>query len=107
MAWSVACIFILPTLVRDSETVNPLKLLRNSAGTLKRTWGELIIGFVGLELAFGLIFMVLLILAMLGAGIGRILSRAAISNGRLRGWYWGELARCCSSPFRFHGSAAS
>jgi hypothetical protein len=47
--WSVACIFIIPTLVRDTETTNPLQLLRHSAGTLKCTWGELIIGFVGVE----------------------------------------------------------
>jgi len=47
--WSVASIFIIPTLVRDTETINPLQLLRHSAGTLKRTWGELIIGFVGME----------------------------------------------------------
>jgi hypothetical protein len=49
-AWSVACVFIIPTLVRDTETTNPLKLLRHSAGTLKRTWGELAIGFIGVEL---------------------------------------------------------
>jgi len=68
VAWSIACIFIIPTLVRDAETTNPLKLLRNSAGTIKRTWGELIVGFVGLELAFGMVFLVLL--AMFGVGIG-------------------------------------
>lgn len=48
-AWSMACVFIIPTLVRDKETTNPVKLLRHSAGTLKRTWGELVVGFVGLE----------------------------------------------------------
>jgi hypothetical protein len=63
-AWSVACIFIVPTLVRENETVDPLKLLRTSAGTLKRTWGELVIGFVGLELASGL----LLLAALLAGG---------------------------------------
>jgi uncharacterized membrane protein YeaQ/YmgE (transglycosylase-associated protein family) len=47
--WSVASIFIIPTLVRDTETTNPLQLLRHSAGTLKRTWGELVIGFVSME----------------------------------------------------------
>jgi hypothetical protein len=47
--WSLASIFIIPTLVRDTETINPLQLLRHSAGTLKRTWGELVIGFVGME----------------------------------------------------------
>ncbi|HEY2328596.1 MAG TPA: DUF6159 family protein [Verrucomicrobiae bacterium] len=68
--WSVACIFIIPTLVRDTETSNPLKLLCNSAGTLKRTWGELIIGFAGLELAFGLIFMLYLLMVAVVAGVG-------------------------------------
>lgn len=63
-AWSVACIFIIPTLVRENETVNPLKLLHTSAGTLKRTWGELVIGFIGLELASGL----LLLAALLAGG---------------------------------------
>lgn len=48
-AWSVASIFIIPTLVRDTETTSPLQLLRHSAGTLKRTWGELVIGFVSME----------------------------------------------------------
>ncbi|HEY5043310.1 MAG TPA: DUF6159 family protein [Verrucomicrobiae bacterium] len=47
--WSVASIFIIPTLVHDTETINPLQLLRHSAGTLKRTWAELVIGFVGVE----------------------------------------------------------
>ena len=47
--WSLASIFIIPTLVRDTETTNPLQLLRHSADTLKRTWGELVIGFVGME----------------------------------------------------------
>lgn len=70
IAWSVACIFIIPTLVRDTETVNPLKLLRNSAGTLKRTWGELVIGFVGLELAFGFVFTIAVLLAVAIGGIG-------------------------------------
>lgn len=50
-AWSVACIFIIPTLVRDRETTNPVQLLRHSAGTLKRTWGELVVGFIGFQVA--------------------------------------------------------
>lgn len=66
--WSTACIFVIPTLVRDTETSNPLKLLRNSVGTLRNTWGELVIGFVGLELAFSFIFMTLLLLAIVSAG---------------------------------------
>jgi hypothetical protein len=69
LAWSAACIFIIPTLVRDEETANPLVLLRHSAATLRRTWGELIVGFVGLEMVFGAIFMGLMGMAVL-AGVG-------------------------------------
>jgi hypothetical protein len=66
-AWSMACVFIIPTLVRDTEIENPLKLLRHSAGTLKRAWGELIVGFIGLETALIFIIVpVLLILVMVG-----------------------------------------
>jgi len=65
VVWSVACIFIIPTLVRDAETSNPVKLLGNSARTLKCTWGEVVIGFAGLEMVSGIIFL----LAM-GAFVG-------------------------------------
>ena len=51
LAWSVSCIFILPTLVRDTATINPVQLLKNSASTLRTTWGELVIGYVGVEAA--------------------------------------------------------
>ena len=67
-AWSVACIFIIPTLVRDTETENPVKLLRHSAGTLKRTWGELVVGFVGLDaLLFFIIIPVIFLAGMIGS----------------------------------------
>jgi hypothetical protein len=71
MAWSISCVFIIPTLVRDVETTNPVKLLRHSADTLKRTCGELVVGFVGLQLLFvlivaPLIFAIFLVLWGLG-----------------------------------------
>jgi hypothetical protein len=69
----VACIFIIPTLVRDKETTNPLKLLRNSVGTLRGTWGELVIGIVGLELASGtILFVAFLLIIMSGVAAGFI-----------------------------------
>jgi hypothetical protein len=73
-AWSVACIFIIPTLVRDTETTNPVQLLRHSAGTLKRTWGELVVGFVGFQMAVVLIIVPLFIFMFVAAGFsGHIL----------------------------------
>jgi len=46
--WSVACLFVIPVLVENSSA-NPILALRHSASILKRTWGEAIIGYVGLS----------------------------------------------------------
>ncbi|HEY5233637.1 MAG TPA: DUF6159 family protein [Verrucomicrobiae bacterium] len=62
--WSVACIFIIPTLVRDTESKSPIRLLQNSVGTLRRTWGETIVGFVGIQL-FAFLSMSMLIIGIL------------------------------------------
>jgi hypothetical protein len=48
--WSVAAVFAIPVIVRRDES-NPLAVLRDSALTLKRTWGESLVGFVGIKLA--------------------------------------------------------
>ncbi len=55
--WSIACVFVIPTLIREEKTTNPITLLRGSAGTLKRSWGELVVGFVGLEMISGLLLL--------------------------------------------------
>jgi hypothetical protein len=48
--WSVACVFVVPVIVA-SGSANPVELLRNSASTLKKTWGESLIGYVGITFA--------------------------------------------------------
>jgi len=47
MVWSVASVFVIPVIVRE-ENANPFTLLRTSAATLKKTWGESLIGYVGI-----------------------------------------------------------
>ncbi|HXF11182.1 MAG TPA: DUF6159 family protein [Desulfuromonadaceae bacterium] len=54
IAWSVAAVFVIPLIVQE-ETSNPLTMLKNSAGILRRTWGESLIGFVGIRLVSGII----------------------------------------------------
>jgi hypothetical protein len=49
VVWSVASIFVIPLIVRE-ENANPFTLLRTSATTLKKTWGESLIGYVGITL---------------------------------------------------------
>ncbi len=61
MLWSVASIFVIPVMIRD-ESTNPVQLLRHSANTLKKTWGESLIGYIGIELGSGLFLLGSLIL---------------------------------------------
>ena len=48
-AWSVAAVFAIPVIIRRTDS-NPLAVLRDSVTTLKRTWGESLVGFVGIQL---------------------------------------------------------
>ena len=47
VVWSVASVFAIPVIVREGSP-NPIDLLRKSASTLRKTWGEALIGYVGL-----------------------------------------------------------
>ena len=58
--WSIAAVFAVPVIVRRPEN-NPLAVLRDSAMMLKRTWGETLVGFLGLHLAGGIILGTLLV----------------------------------------------
>lgn len=49
IAWSVACVFVVPAIVREESHANPLRFLKSSAATLRKTWGESLIGYVGLQ----------------------------------------------------------
>lgn len=68
MAWTVATFLVVPVLV--SEGIGPLDAVQRSAELLKRTWGENLIGNVGLGAVFGLVMFLLVLLAgalMVGA----------------------------------------
>ena len=60
-AWSIACVFVIPVIITDENATNPITVLKQSALTLKRTWGESLIGYVGVSLGSGLIFLVSLV----------------------------------------------
>ncbi len=51
ITWSIASVFVIPIMVRDQQSVNPVEMLKKSAAILKRTWGEALIGYAGI--AFG------------------------------------------------------
>lgn len=49
LAWSVASIFAIPIIVLDPSVSNPFTVLTRSATTIKRTWGEMLAGYVGMQ----------------------------------------------------------
>jgi len=48
-AWSVASVFVIPVLIMEPDK-NPVNVLRKSALTLKKTWGESLAGYLGLQM---------------------------------------------------------
>jgi hypothetical protein len=56
MAWSIAAVFAIPVIIQEQPMRNPIKILKQSAMTLKRTWGEGLIGYVGFSAGSVVIF---------------------------------------------------
>jgi hypothetical protein len=75
-AWSVATFLVVPVLV--VENVGPFEAIKRSTGYLKRTWGEQLIGNVGIGLVFGLL-MVLVIFA--GGALLFLLFQTSVALG--------------------------
>jgi hypothetical protein len=67
-AWSIASVFVIPIIVRDEESVNPLVMLKKSASILTRTWGEGLIGYIGMG-AINLVVMIGSLIVIVATGI--------------------------------------
>ncbi len=52
--WALGCIFVIPSIIRETKPIGPFKLLRRSAMIIKNFWGESISGFIGMGLIAGL-----------------------------------------------------
>ena len=62
-AWSLATFLVVPVLV--VEKVGPIEAIKRSGSLLRRTWGEQIIGNVGIGLVFGLLLFLVILLGVL------------------------------------------
>jgi hypothetical protein len=67
LAWSVASVFAVPIIVVGAEGAHPLKILKSSAATLKKTWGESLLGYLGLQ--FGGLVVLLGSVVLLGVAV--------------------------------------
>jgi hypothetical protein len=92
-AWNLVTFFVVPVIV--VEQGSPVAAIKKSAGLLKRTWGENLIGGAGIALAF-LFFMLIpvvpIILACLTGSVTAILITIGVSV-----LYWMLLATICAS----------
>jgi len=71
-AWSVATFLVVPILV--AEKVGPIEAIKRSGGLLRKTWGEQIIGNVGIGLVFGVAAVIVALL-----GVALIIALAQVS----------------------------
>jgi len=61
--WGIITIFVVPAMVYDN--VGPLAAIKSSALTLKKTWGESLIRYVGLGLAQAIIMIGVLVIGII------------------------------------------
>jgi len=80
-AWSIAAVFVIPVIVRDAETNNPIVMLKKSVGTVKQMWGEGLIGYIGI----GAINSIVMIFSMVLIG-GAVALSAQLHNFWLLGF---------------------
>jgi len=76
MVWSVASVFAIPVIIRE-DNPNPIGLLRNSALLLRKTWGESLIGYVGITAASWIVLVGSLVF-LIGAALVAAMLKAPV-----------------------------
>lgn len=76
VAWTLATFLVVPILV--TRDLGPVDAVKESAVLLKETWGESIIGSVGLGLVFGLAYVALALASVLAIVLGSQAQVAAL-----------------------------
>jgi hypothetical protein len=76
LAWNLATYLVVPVLV--VENVGPIEAVKRSALYLRRTWGEQVVGGVGMGLVFFLLFVLVTVLAGAGVFLGVSLNSLAL-----------------------------
>ena len=64
IAWQVASIFSIPVIASKNDIINPIQVLKKSTNILRQTWGETLIGFVGIKLFGFMIFISFFVILM-------------------------------------------
>lgn len=78
IGWTVATFMVVPVLVTSDK--GAIDSVKESAGMLKRTWGENVVGQVGMGFFFGLLFMAIAL-----GGVSLAVGAAALGSPVLMG----------------------
>lgn len=78
--WSVASVFAIPAMIREDDP-NPVRLLKHSAGVLRKTWGESLAGFLGFSALSTLVTLAVLGVIAGAIGLGVALPQLLIVLG--------------------------
>jgi hypothetical protein len=85
-AWSVASVFVIPVLVLEEHPDNPIGVVKQSAAVIRKTWGEALAGYAGLQVG-GMIVGVSMILAVgFAVFAGFYLNSGALAVASLATW---------------------
>jgi hypothetical protein len=75
LAWNVVTVFAVPVIICEEDSFNPIKNLKKSASVIRTTWGESLIGFLGISALNGLLIIpTLLLTVVLAAASGLYVS---------------------------------
>ena len=91
-AWSVASVFVIPVLVLEEHSANPLEVVRQSAGVIRKTWGEALAGYAGLQIGGFLVLFSLFVAVVVSGGIGYMAQSFAPVVIGLLGWVVAAMA---------------
>jgi hypothetical protein len=86
LAWSVAAVFSIPVLICEKDVTNPFTVLKSSAMTLKKTWGETLIGFTGLTVGTFIVIFLSFFAMFAGLFLSSALSSSALGATVFLGW---------------------
>lgn len=73
-AWNIATFLVVPVLA--VEKVGPIEAIKRSAGLLRRTWGEQLVGNAGIGIVFGLLATLAI---LVGVGLTIALAQTSVA----------------------------
>lgn len=79
LGWNVTTYLVVPVLVM--EDVGPVEAIKRSGSLLKRTWGEQIVGNVGVSAVFGLIMLPIMVIGVALAGTAVVYGAPLLALG--------------------------